>query len=62
MVEQYENDLEQYENDYKDLQLASSREERLCKSRRLRGARVSRRGRAESWENMISQVGEIHLW
>ena len=35
------------------LQLAISREERLCKSRRLRGAKVSNRGRAESWDKMI---------
>ena len=43
-----DDDDDDDKDDYDHLQLASSREDRLCKSRRLRGARVSSRGKADS--------------
>ena len=49
MITKKDDDHDDKNDKYDDhLQLASSREDRLCKSRRLRGARVSNRGKAES--------------
>ena len=48
VVQITDDDDDDDKDDYDHLQLASSREDRLCKSRRLRGARVSSRGKADS--------------